>query len=112
MQMLGSVSAVINTVHSSAVTSCSWAWEQTPKVLITGASTKTLLIIAQGMQESKEVNNESYDRHQLAVFKDVCFYSGIHIHNTPGNIKSSSITLRICACILACTCKYTPRKRY
>lgn len=30
-----------------------------------------------------------------SVFKDVCFCSGIHIHNTPGNIKSSSIALRM-----------------
>lgn len=98
MQMLDSVSALINTVHSSAVTRCLWAWEGTPKILITGAPIKTFLIIAQGMQESKEINNESYDRCQLAAFKDVCFWPGIHIHNTPGNIKSSSTALRITVC--------------
>jgi len=95
MQMLGSVSAAINTVHSSAVTRCLWAWGDTPKIPIIGASTKMFLIIAQGVQKSKRINDESYDRCQLPLFKDGCFCSGTHIHNTAGSIKSSSVALRI-----------------
>lgn len=35
------------------------------------------------------------DTSYQSVFKDVCFCSGIHIQNTPGNIKSNSVALRI-----------------
>lgn len=91
MQMLGSVSA--NNKHSSAVTKCLQAWKQTPKILSTGTPTKSFLITAQGMQEPKKINDESYDRRQQPAFRDAYFCSGTLLHNTPGNSTSSSAAL-------------------
>lgn len=58
-----------------------------------GTPTKSFLITAQGMQEPKKINDESYDRRQQPAFRDAYFCSGTLLHNTPGNSTSSSAAL-------------------